>query len=261
MSIGPRSKRPHLPSSDVRCPDCTPLCPFARGALNAGGQAKQRALIYVDMGDFTHAVTGLRADLAEHHLTKGLMSSGQALRGRPATGAQPGAPTSAAGRGRGDRGRGRRRRPQDARGRSAGQSADRLRLSLLSERPRPHPHAGRAYARRIARDPSARRRARGGSRPRRGGVRACRHHRRRGRLHGEPPDLARRIGRDARRRNCAPSISPTRRAMLKSSPPPSALSSRARRGRVRRPSRSSSSRAFGARFNSGVSFRWRSARG
>ena len=71
MSIGPRSKRPHLPSSDVRCPDCTPLCPFARGALNAGGQAKQRALIYVDMGDFTHAVTGLHADLAEHHLTKG----------------------------------------------------------------------------------------------------------------------------------------------------------------------------------------------
>jgi hypothetical protein len=81
MSIGPRSKRPHLPSSDVRCPDCTPLCPFARGALNAGGQAKQRALIYVDMGDFTHAVVGLRADLAEHHLTKGVMSSDQALRG------------------------------------------------------------------------------------------------------------------------------------------------------------------------------------
>jgi Group II intron, maturase-specific domain len=25
MSIGPRSKRPRLPSSDVRCPDCTPL--------------------------------------------------------------------------------------------------------------------------------------------------------------------------------------------------------------------------------------------
>jgi hypothetical protein len=43
--------------------------------------AKQRALIYVDMGDFTHAVVGLRADLAEHHLTKGVMSSDQALRG------------------------------------------------------------------------------------------------------------------------------------------------------------------------------------
>jgi hypothetical protein len=33
--------------------------------------AKQRALIYVDMGDFTHAVAGLRTDLAEHPLTKG----------------------------------------------------------------------------------------------------------------------------------------------------------------------------------------------
>ena len=29
-------------------------------------RAKQRALICVDMGDFTHAVTGLRADLAGH---------------------------------------------------------------------------------------------------------------------------------------------------------------------------------------------------
>jgi hypothetical protein len=28
--------------------------------------AKQRALITVDIGDFTHAVAGLRADLAEH---------------------------------------------------------------------------------------------------------------------------------------------------------------------------------------------------
>jgi hypothetical protein len=33
------------------------------------------------MGDFTSAVAGLRADLAENHLTKGLMSSDQALRG------------------------------------------------------------------------------------------------------------------------------------------------------------------------------------
>ena len=43
--------------------------------------AKQRALIYVDMGDFAHAVAGLRADLAEHPLTKGVMSRDQALRG------------------------------------------------------------------------------------------------------------------------------------------------------------------------------------
>ena len=43
--------------------------------------AKQRALVSVDRGDFTHAVTGLRADLAEHPLTKGVMSSDQALRG------------------------------------------------------------------------------------------------------------------------------------------------------------------------------------
>lgn len=44
-------------------------------------RAKQRALIRVSMGSFTHAVTGLRADLAEHSLTKGVVSSDQALRG------------------------------------------------------------------------------------------------------------------------------------------------------------------------------------
>ena len=43
--------------------------------------AKQRALICVDMGDFTDAVAGLRADLAENPMTKGLMSSDRALRG------------------------------------------------------------------------------------------------------------------------------------------------------------------------------------
>jgi hypothetical protein len=43
--------------------------------------AKQRALICVDRGDFTHAVRGLRADLAKHPLTAGLMSGDQALRG------------------------------------------------------------------------------------------------------------------------------------------------------------------------------------
>ena len=43
--------------------------------------AKQRALNCVDMGDFTHAVAGLRADLAEHPQTKGLMSSDQGMRG------------------------------------------------------------------------------------------------------------------------------------------------------------------------------------
>ena len=44
-------------------------------------EAKQRALIRVSMGGFTHAVRGLRADLAEHPLTKGVISSEQALRG------------------------------------------------------------------------------------------------------------------------------------------------------------------------------------
>jgi AcrR family transcriptional regulator len=67
--------------------------------------------------------------------------------------------------------------------------------------------------------------------------------------------------RCAARRNCAPSISPTQRAMRKSSPPPSALSCRARRRRMRRRSHSSSSRGFGVRFNSGASFRRKSARG
>ena len=41
---------------------------------------KQRALIYVDIGGFTHAVKGSRADLAEH-LTKAVMSRDQASRG------------------------------------------------------------------------------------------------------------------------------------------------------------------------------------
>jgi hypothetical protein len=43
--------------------------------------AKQRARISVDMGDFADAVADLRADLAENPLTKGVMSSDQALRG------------------------------------------------------------------------------------------------------------------------------------------------------------------------------------
>ena len=47
--------------------------------------AKQRALISVDRGDFARAVKGLRADLDEHPLTKGLVSSDQARRGFKAT--------------------------------------------------------------------------------------------------------------------------------------------------------------------------------
>jgi hypothetical protein len=43
--------------------------------------AKQRALICVDMGYFTDAVAGLRAHLDENPLTKGVISSDQALRG------------------------------------------------------------------------------------------------------------------------------------------------------------------------------------
>ena len=43
--------------------------------------AKQRALICVDIGDFTDAVAGLRADLDENPMTKGVISSDQALRG------------------------------------------------------------------------------------------------------------------------------------------------------------------------------------
>jgi hypothetical protein len=44
-------------------------------------EAKQRALIRVSMGGFTHAVRSLRADLAEHPLTAGVVSGDQALRG------------------------------------------------------------------------------------------------------------------------------------------------------------------------------------
>jgi hypothetical protein len=43
--------------------------------------AKQRALVCVDRADFTRAVRGLRAGLAEHPLTEGVMSRDQALRG------------------------------------------------------------------------------------------------------------------------------------------------------------------------------------
>ena len=43
--------------------------------------AKQRALICVDMGRFPGAVAGLRTDLAENSLTKGVVSSDQAMRG------------------------------------------------------------------------------------------------------------------------------------------------------------------------------------
>jgi hypothetical protein len=43
--------------------------------------AKQRALICVDTGAFACAVAGLRLDLAENPLTKGVVSSDQAIRG------------------------------------------------------------------------------------------------------------------------------------------------------------------------------------
>jgi hypothetical protein len=43
--------------------------------------AKQRALISVDVGHFSDAVAGLRADLDENPLTKGVVSSDQARHG------------------------------------------------------------------------------------------------------------------------------------------------------------------------------------
>jgi hypothetical protein len=43
--------------------------------------AKQRALICVDISGFADAVAGLRADLDDNPLTKGLMSSDHAMRG------------------------------------------------------------------------------------------------------------------------------------------------------------------------------------
>ena len=43
--------------------------------------AKQRALICVDIGRFSDAVAGLRVDLDEHPLTKGVVSSDRARRG------------------------------------------------------------------------------------------------------------------------------------------------------------------------------------
>jgi hypothetical protein len=58
-----------------------PRQPEVKGRDEHLSGAKQRALVCVDRGDFTHAVRGLRADLAKHPLTDGLMSSEQALRG------------------------------------------------------------------------------------------------------------------------------------------------------------------------------------
>ena len=53
--------------------------------------AKQRALICVDMGHFSDAVAGLRADLAENPLTNGVVSSDQARHGyKTAIDAAPG---------------------------------------------------------------------------------------------------------------------------------------------------------------------------
>ena len=43
--------------------------------------AKQRALSCVDKGGFSDAVAGLRADLTENPLTKGVISSEHAMRG------------------------------------------------------------------------------------------------------------------------------------------------------------------------------------
>ena len=43
--------------------------------------AKQRALICVDTGAFSGAVAALRVDLAANPLTKGVISSEQAMRG------------------------------------------------------------------------------------------------------------------------------------------------------------------------------------
>ena len=44
-------------------------------------EAKQRALIRVSMGGFSHAVRSLRADLADRPLTAGVVSRDQAMRG------------------------------------------------------------------------------------------------------------------------------------------------------------------------------------
>ena len=43
--------------------------------------AKHRALICVDIGRFSEAVAGFRVDLDENPLTKGVISSEQAMRG------------------------------------------------------------------------------------------------------------------------------------------------------------------------------------
>jgi hypothetical protein len=58
-----------------------PRQPEVKGREEHLSGAKERALLRVSMGGFADAVRGLRADLAKHPLTDGLMSREQALRG------------------------------------------------------------------------------------------------------------------------------------------------------------------------------------
>jgi hypothetical protein len=72
----------NAPRCAIRRPDDE--AELDRTMKNRGEQltwAKQRALLRVDMGHFSDAVAGLRADLAENPLTKGVVSSDQARHG------------------------------------------------------------------------------------------------------------------------------------------------------------------------------------
>jgi hypothetical protein len=55
-----------------------PRQPEVKGREEHLSGAKERALLRVSMGGFADAVRGLRADLAKHPLTDGLMSREQA---------------------------------------------------------------------------------------------------------------------------------------------------------------------------------------
>ena len=141
---------------------------------------------------------------------------------------------------------------QDARGRTPGNPRSPPSITTF-QAPRPHPHAGRAMLdelRAILAQGVVR--ARAG--PERRSTRLC-HHRRRGDF-GEPPDLAAVWGAMRGAPDCAPS---TRRHGGQCATSPAIGASSARR-RDARPSLSSS-RGFGVRFNSGASFRRKSARG
>ena len=74
---------PHEPPRFGACPTFagSGTYQFTFKLGEAAENRQHQSAIHGDMSEFNRAVAGLRADLAEHPLTKGVMSSDQALLG------------------------------------------------------------------------------------------------------------------------------------------------------------------------------------